>query len=1094
MKYRVLRSTWILFAMFSLLTACKKDSQDAYGDGDMSFLPLSEEMNIHPLGDVITVTYTSEHNWKMKFDGSDQMPSWIALSSTSGSAGTVNLDFVVSPNLSGRQNIVKITFRSINSGQTLDECTIIQQPAIIDVDKEDFTLGWKAQEDEANTFKVTSNIQWRMTLKNEEDFEETTDKCDNLCGVIKEDFDMTDVPVSFRRTRNNLSLEDKVAEFKIEPVKLDKDGKEETLRSDVKSELTKTVRVSQDYLIFLLEKDDAVVDSGAGELPLGGFTELGKEGVETYSENINVEEHVVSQDFTVISEMDWTYASDALSQVGGELEELTSEEDSYDDRLVIKKTLRLHMHKPNPLRETFEYGLKLWAVEDEEAYRTVKVGQKPYQFDLTSKNVVYENIGGESTFTINTSGPWKMETSELEWISSVDPVQGFGPTEIKVVAEDRNLNFNDNVKNLKFVSELHQDLSETLEATQERFVFEVSEDDALKALSRLDTRQYDMRVTSSGPWKMEILDASESGNDWLGMSVLEEGKTEFAYEGQEAYAETIKVSARTKNPYEDQDRKVTVNIYSMLHADTEGDWKGQDKHSFTVTQERFRFDIQNSQNDDTEFSQADFVAYKSGTNSQKFYLKCSAKWMLESVPSWLKFDKESGDGEYLTLTMNAETNKSDAPRSATLKIKADVDEDGQYDDREGEITVTQAGFVFKVDSGNYDSAKAFGALNSTKDQKSVTVRITTTDEAGWDITCADWVGASKTSGTNTADLTFTPKDNSTKSARNASVVIRSKVTGQSSTISFSQDAYVFDETAKTFSTLFEEISSKNKAQEVDVTCTEGAGWTVNAPSWIKVTGTGTSEVTKGTGTTKLKITTKENNLSTTTDRTDYVIIKSDIGGYEKRVTVKQRKYTWSVSGMSDLTLDPDEDASQNISIQSSGNWTAEFDKQDSDFVSLSVASGVGNRLSTISTRLEVEKNYTQQKREAVLTIQSEHSANASNLKQQMRITQDRYVYEVSVPDMEFEADKDLTNTSVKGLKCTGDLEVSKPSSASWIKEVKISSSGTLTVTVEENEETKPREAKVTIQSEDYRATDSNRKKFQTVFTVKQKAAEVTEEK
>lgn len=1082
--------------MFSLLTACKKDSQDAYGDGDMSFLPLSEKMNIHPLGDVITVTYTSEQDWNMWFDDSRENPSWITVSSRYGNAGTVNLEFVVSPNLSDKVNSVKITFRS--DDQILDECTIIQQPAVINVDETNFPLGWKAQEDEANAFKVTSNIQWRMTLSNEEDFEETTDKCDNLCGEINEKFDRTDVSVSFRRKDNNLSLENKEAEFTIVPVRCDKDGEEETLSNEIVSHLKRTVSVSQDYLIFILEKDGNRIDSSDGELKLDGFSELGKECVDANNDLYNLEDQIVSQEFTVVSEVEWDYDAKALEEVGGVLTVIESviNEEEYS-RPVIEKSLRLDMTKPNPKRVKLDHDLKLWTIEDEDAFRIAKVEQNPYEFKLSSNDDSYANLQGQSTFNIETKGPWKLITSDLEWISRVEPAEGFGPSEITVEAKDRNLNFEDNVKELLFSSGLHSDMTEIFNVTQAKFDFDVNEDEALKALSRLDTKEYDMHVTSSGPWKMEILDASETGNDWLDMSVLEDGKTEFEYEGQEAYAETIKVSARTKNPYEDQDRKVTVNIYSTLHADTEVDWKGKDKHSFTVTQERFRFEIQKSQDDETVFEQADFAAYRSGQNTQKFYLKCSAMWKLDNVPTWLKFDNMSGNGEYLTIAMTAIDNESDVARSATFKIKADVNEDGQYDDREGEITVTQDGFVFNVDSGYYNPEQAFGALNTTKDKKSVSVKITTTDEAGWDITCPDWVGASKLSGSSSEDLTFTPKDNPDRSnLRTATVVIRSKVTGKTSTLSFKQDAYVFNSTAVTLPVTFEEISSKNqtKAQNVNVECTDGAGWTVEAPSWIKVMGAGTSEITKGTGKTTLRITTKEDHLSTASDRSGYVVIKSDLGGYEKRVTVKQRKYTWSVTGMSDLTLDPDEDASQNIFVQSSGSWTAEFDKEVSeDFVSVTPKKGEGNRSALTTVTLNVEKNYTGNEREVVLTIQSEHSAKASNLKQEMRIVQDRYVYEVEVPDMEFEADKNLTKT-VKGLECTGDLEVSKPSSASWIKEVKISSSGTLTVTVAENKEAKEREAKVTIQSEDYKSTDSNRKKFQTVFTVKQKAAEVTEEK
>ena len=469
-----------------------------------------------------------------------------------------------------------------------------------------------------------------------------------------------------------------------------------------------------------------------------------------------------------------------------------------------------------------------------------------------------------------------------------------------------------------------------------------------------------------------------------------------------------------------------------------------------------------------------------------FYLKCSAKWQIDKGDAtWLSFDQTYGDGKYLTLKMTAATNESDAQRPATVKIKADVDEDGLYDDREETITVTQEGFVFDVD---YTAFNTFGALNKT----SVPVKITTTDEAGWTITCDDWIGASKKSGSSTTDLTFTPKDNPGRTTRDASAVISSVVTGKSITIPFYQEAYVFDDKAVTTLSTFDELVSKAKTQEVKVSCTDGGGWTIVKPSWIKVTsGASTTEITKGTGSTTLKLTVDENHLSTASDRTDYVKIKSDIGVYEKNVTVKQRKYTWTVDGMSDLTLDPDEDESKMITVTSSGKWTAKFDANGTeDFVTITPASGDGNRAAAIAT-LKVLENFTPDERETVLTIASEHSSSASSLSESMKIKQGGYLYDVVVDDMTFEAKGG--QTVVRSLQCTGKLNVSKPSSASWITKAEVSTSGVLTIVVAENKETKERNAEITIQSEHYKSSDTHRKKYQTKFKVTQAAAEPEEE-
>ena len=82
---------------------------------------------------------------------------------------------------------------------------------------------------------------------------------------------------------------------------------------------------------------------------------------------------------------------------------------------------------------------------------------------------------------------------------------------------------------------------------------------------------------------------------------------------------------------------------------------------------------------------------------------------------------------------------------------------------------------------------------------------------------------------------------------------------------------------------------------------------------------------------------------------------------------------------------------------------------------------------------------------------------------------------------------------VRSLQCTGKLDLSKPSSASWITKAEVSTSGVLTIVVAENKETKERNAEITIQSEHYKSSDTHRKNYQTKFKVTQAAAEPEEE-
>ena len=1084
MKTIVLKPVLALLTACAVFSACSNDKQDVYNNADngITYLPLPEEMHIHPLGDVINVSYTSDEDWKVRF--SDSYQDWVSMTG-SGRAGTSKLSISVSPNVqSDNDRDLTISFCSTDGKVVYDEFTIFQNVAILEVNQDSFDLGWKKPEDN-KAFTVTSNIQWRMTLDNASQFAEDTEKVGKLCGTLDTEFELSDEAVEFTPVENNLDPEDRTAVFTIKPVKLDNDGNEVQLTDTDLVKLTKQVSVSQDYLLFLL-------NGGRYDITLSGFSELGKDYVEANSDSLNVGDHVLTQSFSITSEEEVAFDQAALAAIGGELFEGNhTEVELPDGRTGIKTEYTLYMTQPNPKTEDLDYALKFWAVEDPDAFRTVNVKQKPYVFDLQTEDDLssYINQGGEVKYlTVNTTGPWKLDTEKEQWEEwlSIEPTSGIGTTELTVTSNGRNLKFDDLKQVLQFSSELHGGaIVEPLEAKQAAFEFEVTEDDALHALSRVDTDPYDMRVVSSGPWKLEITDESQSGNDWLGMSVLKDGETEYTFDSQESSDTPIIVNAKTKNPYEDKDRIVKVTVYSTLHVD--GDWGGKNIKTFEVKQEKFNFKVQNSVGDETKFDKTNFAAYKSNSNSVNFYLKCSAKWQIDTGgATWLSFDQTSGDGRYLTLTMTADTNTGEAQRPATVKIKADVDEDGLYDDREETITVTQDGFVFDVD---YNAFGTFGALNKT----SIPVKITTTAEAGWTITCENWIGANKKTGSSTTtDLTFTPEDNPYRTTRDASAVISSNVTGKSITIPFYQEAYVFDDKDVTTLSTFDELVSKAKTQEVKVSCTEGGGWTIEKPSWIKVTsGASTTEITKGTGSTTLKLTVDENHLSTASDRTDYVKIKSDIGVYEKNVTVKQRKYTWTVDGMSDLTLDPDEDESKMITVTSSGKWTAKFDANGTeDFVTITPASGDGNRAAAIAT-LKVLENYTPDDRETVLTVASEHSGSASNLSETMKIKQEGYIYEVEVADMNFDAKGD--QQVVRNLQCSGKLNVSKPSSASWITKAEVSTSGVLTIVVAENKETKERNAEITIQSEHYKSSDTHRKNYQTKFKVTQAAAEPEEE-
>ena len=1112
MKTIVLKPVLALLTACAVFSACSNDKQDVYNNADngITYLPLPEEMHIHPLGDVINVSYTSDEDWKVRF--SDSYQDWVSMTG-SGRAGTSKLSISVSPNVqSDNDRDLTISFCSTDGKVVYDEFTIFQNVAILEVNQESFDLGWKKPEDN-KVFTVTSNIQWRMTLDNASQFAEDTEKVGKICGTLDTEFELSDEDVKFTPVENNLDPEDRTAVFTIKPVKLDNDDNEVQLTDTDLEKLTKKVSVSQDYLLFLL-------NGGRYDITLSGFSELGKDYVETNLESINPEEHEYTKTFSITSEEEVTFDQAALAAIGGELVEGNhTEVELPDGRTAIKTDYTLYMTKPNPETKDFDYALKFWAVEDNTAFRTVNVKQKPYVFNLQTEDNLstYINQGNEvKKLTVNTTGPWKLDTEKEQWEEwlSIEPTSGIGTTELTVTSNDRNLKFDDLEQELQFSSELHggntefASIEKTVIARQARFQFDVTPDNKLNAsLSRANEDTHSISVTSSGEWAYK-LKYDDVDKDWL--------NTEISTQG-DALCVTPSMNE------EETQRTVEVEIWSVLHQDAvekegkqfkEDDWKKK----CSIKQDALLFELKDL-DDKKIFEPEIFAAY--GSSPQGIFFKCSAKWKIiyekEADKEWLKFlttDNEDileyDDYEYTTIQMKAETNTGDQIREAKVSVVADINEDGTYGDRQIPLTVTQDGFVFDVKVNNGDAVpSSVGVLNEWYNTVTIPVEITTTEGAGWEIVYEEeedkWVGGpDETIFNGNQPISFTPKNNPTMNDRRATIKVKSTVTGNEKLLfSISQSEYSFNTTEHKSLAAFNEISSKNTdRKKVSLGCTTGARWYVESkPDWITITDENLNEVggADNYATSKeVYINTNANNLDKEKDRPDAVIIKSVLGSYEKKINVKQKKYVWSVTpNIDNIEITDGEEHSQTFYVNCSADWDYKLlypEGSESEFADFEKDGQSG--------KLTVPVNYTNNDRTATLIIKSEHynDDDGKNLKCEVPITQKAFVYDVSVLDeykddngaitILFKAGKDLTKT-IRGLNCSGTWITPpsiSPKESGWIT-ASFDQKGVLTITVEENKETETREANITIRNKHYDEKDPIRKNFQTTFKVIQEAAE-----
>lgn len=1106
MKHIGLKSILAVIIAGAVSVSCTKDKQDQYGDEHMSYLPIGD-VTVHPLGDVIPVSYTSERDWIVTIDwGNAGDKNWISMNKSEGSAGTTNLEIKVKPCV---QNDRRATISFVSGNTILDSFKISQDCAVLDVtdDKLDYILKWNKSES-SREFHVTSNIQWTMSLDNEVDFDITSRNDGSTQGEIKKNFDLTGVKVSFEALANNLDRSDvNAAKIIISPVRIGYDGKPADLglTSTELETLTRTIYVTQENLIFAVE-DLLGNQLDASSTYLHGFNELGYETKEAYQDEMStVYDSEFIKKFKVILEdgYEWEDNLDEIEREGLIAVERAAgnpvPNPQYPDRQEVETTLKMTWMKPNPGNTEVERDVKFWIVDEkgnpvEGTEIKVSANQKPYQFtvdydgksDQTEYGQVIPNIGATvSIMTLDTSGPWSLQGVLPEWMD-VEPKSGFGPETISVSVEEQNLNFVPNSYedgSLLLQSGLNQ-LNIPLNVEQKEFRFNVRYSDSTpsQGISRMDTKYYGIVVTSDGPWTLEM-DAYD-GDEWLDISGIDraDGGNKVVFSGQACEDLEVQVRAseyKTTSTDPKDDRSKVLNFRSNLHTEEEWGTEGNHIHMLNFVQQSLRTDVLNADRTEDYQVPAEFVAYKSSKNKSDFYVNCSAPWTLSATGAdgkpagWIHFEDSDGnpltgaDGtEYKAVSMVVATNKDKTVRKADVKVVVTV---GSENKEMPLGSFTQDGFVYDV---KWDTFSTLDALNT----KEIPVTITTTAEAGWTVTCDDWFGASKKSGHSNSQISFTPQDNGNLAERSGNVVITSDVTGEKFTIPFKQKAYVFDKTEKKLTT-FNELSSKNTAgQTVAVTCT--GAWTLkDKPSWITVS------PESGNGNATLKVTTSADNTSTS-DRSESFKVVSTVGGYthEKTVKVSQSKYTWTVTGM-DKTLKQDalDEDDVTVRVTSSGNWTASLDNEDKDFVSVSPTSGTGDKSTPKAIKLTIKENFTTEPRKAVMTVKSDqyNSSSASHLIKTMEIEQEAYVYTVSVSDMEFEAA--AGSKTVSGLKCSGNLTVS--SSESWVEpEV---SAGVLTVKVKENTGKSSRTATVTIQSE-HVAKNSNLK---TTFTVTQKAAE-----
>ena len=1077
MKYTRIR---LFFVLLTVLVAgsCGDDSYLQQGTTEDAILPIGD-VEVHPLGDVFKVAFTSPVAWKMNFDYyPDDESGWFSILPTSvtGKAGTTVVTFTVDPNVSIDRNCTVRFFNTEGSREKLKEFVISQDRAYLTVSEENIDFGWRKSEGE-KSFDVETNLEWDYEVVGTDSTSFSVD----IMGVVNKDGtkesgnaeDNAKVNVKVNAKAPNFGTQDYEAEITIKPVKRNNKGEKiesDKLDSKVRKALdglTRTIKVSQDYLIFYVDnKPDTL-----------SFSELGDTYVSDPSNVVPEYEHAKCS-IEVVSEADWEWdvADSLTTEWGVEIAETNSIDFKHNERDCKKTTLEIKMSNPNPGEGPRTSNFVLYVIDDEkkEACDTIRIKQNAYEFSCDLKDdgedkntdTSFNNSGELKKIVVTTKGPWKADVdNNNEWLD-LSKIEGVGQDTIEVSTKGQNLLFRDLEANVTISSGLNE-LEKPLMFTQEKFVFDVDWKFD-ESISRLDTTSHYVVVNSSGPW---ILEFENPEDDWVKLD---------KYEGKPG-VDSISVNAKTWNP-DTTSRSQKMTVLSTLHRDEE---KLQENESFfckDFVQDPHRFHMlydKGPDEVDVDEQEINIEAYGKGGIKFPFDMKCSAPWGIEiKAPKscdWLKFSTMSqDDGKYIPVEMAVSNNVSDGwdkPRTAEVELSCDRMGNSTIFDYKT-FKVIQDAFVFKINKPEGESYER-DALSTDK----MKVIVECTDSAEWSIVPdRNWIKVDNGTYKGSADGEFTFTANDGLEPREGKVFVKSNVVDKSDTIDVKQGAYVFDTTSVELHD-FAELSPKPK--EVPFVCMGSWDWeVVEGPSKEEWSCDYSKDEDRNYGYI-LQIAPPAN---TDTTRKDYKIkIVSKIGGHEKHISVKQNPFTWEITPSKNIRTDNvlKVDAlggEDSVSLICSGSWKA---SADSAYVTVSPEEGKEGE-GKVEVKVTVEPNYTTSQRTAKVTVSSDDNLN---LKYELSVLQADYVFKVDTlfTEISYEGGR------VVAVRCSERPEMSMPEGVDWLEE-SYSADRMFFVTAKENTKSSPRLAEVTV----YSPNVSKNPAFTKTFTITQDAAPAQE--
>lgn len=1011
------------------IVSCEIDKTTTTTGKDTAYFPIGDNIEIHPLGDTLNLSFTSDVDWYIEVNPS--APSWLDISlgesrSNTNKKGTTQ--FTIGAKIhrgvkGDAANRAEIKFYS-STGEALHTAEIIQSAAYISIEGAEGDYEWYAMGTEkSRTYTVSSNILWECNFADDTIFTSDISSGGSLKGETK-----------------NLVIQAQDINLGENPLTTD------LIFSAIKKKGNSSFLMDEEFTTLPLQQDNLLFDA-ASEFPrigeLGSFTS----GSSDYSDPYSVEIAVLTEtDYQILWRME-SEPESSFRTLGGDDQWFVLEYLKGTGNVTRYDWLRVEVADANPDTTARVAVVRLESTDNDRAYRDIQLIQNPYTWDI-SIGELSANESGSAEIRIKTKGPWTIEVPANEgwWQTDETEWSGEGDKVIVINSSEWNLDpKNELIADFR-VSNSCNALITSLPLVKDHFHFSIGENlvngemarTALAELRKKDVSAYPVEVDCSGPWSCKFIDKADLDSSWVKID------TKSGY--SQLFSMLVNIGAKSMNQGE-TDRDAKLLFTSHIHRDF-----GQSlTDTVSLKQLRHVFGWEPDEwSEDIKAKNCNQPAYVGKGNDATFGFSTtfSDQWSLTSDQDWVKFNLNgsapsqtiSGDGEnadekfiYVTVGNNYETQSS---RKAKVTVR------DLYKDTEKSFTISQDAFVFDV---GCKSSYNVGPFET--DAKTFDIRIT--ENAPWTVTVSgdgglltNYTGYGTGTGSNTAFTFATSAVTATNTAdRKATVSI--SVDGKlSKTFTVQQPGYKFKNNSEP--TDFHEV--KFETQRIRIDCYQD-DWRVvenETPDWLTAVKNGQY----------LELKPKGVNSELDRANTGSVVISTPFGGNEQTISmnVRQNAYKFDVSE-TELEFEPlDENTvKKTIDLEASAGWS--FDTVDDFRVSKKDES-------TIEVSVKESYYETSGAKTKLLNITSEHGHKAA-----VTLKQKPYIFSVS-SFKDTTVDNKEQKITFDDLECTGKLTAIVDTGKNWISIDTEPTDGRLVLKVEANtaKGAAKRTAKVTLSS------------------------------